>query len=80
MILPDPTSFSDWRLWAKRLIATFNQPETTPILKLPTFAVTTLPKANEDAMVVWVLDDATGAQPAYSKSGAWYRFDGTLVT
>lgn len=81
MILPEPALHKTWDSWARALAASFSKVTGPTPVTLPTFAIADLPRANQDGMVVFVLDDVNGAQPVYSEGGIWRRFtDGTQTT
>lgn len=50
------------------------QPRNAPIDLFPV-EVGSLPEPKRDGLVVLVKDAAGGAVPAYSRDGAWLRFD-----
>ena len=78
---PDPKRYSSWQEWASKLLAGLDVPVEREPLRPPQFGVVNLPQANEDGLIVFVLDDVLGPQPVYSQGGLWKRFtDGTTTT
>lgn len=77
---PQPEQHATWQEWAQALkTVLLRQPLTVPI-QLPPFPVQKLPAPNTDGMLVFVTDDITGPQPAYSYAGEWLRIsDSTPV-
>lgn len=82
-MLPSPKTglYPDWKEWGTALVKKLEEVKGPQPLVLPTYAIADLPKANQDGLVVFVLDDVNGAQPVYSRGGVWRRFtDGTQTS
>lgn len=78
--LPSPKLYSDWKVWGAKLLSVLSLPETIRPVQLPCLALVNLPPANQDGLVVFVVDDATGARPVYSQGGQWLRFSDDTVS
>lgn len=79
MILPEPGKYMEWSSWAKALLSALNPQGERAFVSLREFSVGTLPPANQDGLVIWVVDTVDGALPLYSKGGEWLRFDTNAV-
>lgn len=79
-----PTYSAPIERWAAELLRALDtvharierlyQPRNAPIDLYPV-KVSNLPEPKRDGLVVLVEDAAGGAVPAYSRDGAWLRFD-----
>lgn len=73
LLWPQPSEDADWRSWARRLVQTLEFRDINQVVQLATYSGTRLPKANQDGLLIFVVDDAGGAVPAFSYQGSWLR-------
>lgn len=81
-MIPQPTNFADWRLWAVQLVrvlipfmtetqATYFRQGQIP--KLASYTVATVPSATEPGRMIYVSDETGGAVVAFSDGTNWRR-------
>lgn len=73
MTVPSPDLFSDWKTWARRLVGSLSQQRSVAPLPLAHYSVSSLPDANRDGMLIWVVDETGGPTVAFSADGDWRR-------
>lgn len=79
-LFPDPEHYRTWVDWAKALTPIVKSSSAVKPVKLLPYGYDRLPNPSEDGMVVFLLDDISGAIPVYSEGGHWKRFsDDSIV-
>jgi hypothetical protein len=85
MSLPRPDLFirngKGWGDWAKQLVESLDRKdaEPKPQQELPKYTVATLPSAETEALLIYVVDEAGGPTVAFSDGTDWRRVQDRAV-